>query len=107
MGAEVVVQRRAALVPAAAPLFAQDKACASIKAADGSCVDPGLVATANKRAAIVSSQFTSYLGTPMGSVTTPFIPQERLFRDDQTLYGLPTNTTITGDAPNITTKRSK
>lgn len=98
-----------ALAAATAPASAQQKAktCPSIKAADGSCVDPGLVATANKRAAIVSSQFTSYLGTPMGSVGQPFIPQERLFRDDQTLYGLPTNVTVTGDAPNLTIKPSK
>ena len=47
----------------------------------------------------------------MGSVGTPFIPQERLFRDDTRLYGLPTNLradVLKGDKDiTITTSRSK
>jgi hypothetical protein len=74
---------------------AQQQPCASLKAADGSCVDPKLVAMANRRATIVSSQFTSYLGSPFGSVGMPFIPQERLFRDDTVVFGLPTNKSVT------------
>jgi hypothetical protein len=102
----------AGLVLSHAPASSQEqRQCPSLKAADGSCVDPGLVAAANRRAAIVASQFTSYLGTPMGSVGTPFIPQERLFRDDTRLYGLPTNLradVLKGDKDiTITTTRSK
>jgi hypothetical protein len=83
-----------AVAAAAAPAVSQEKQqCPSIKAADGSCADPRLVEAANRRAAIVSSQSTSYLGTPLGSVGMPFIPQERLFRDDPTLFGLPTTKT--------------
>lgn len=94
-----------------APASSQEQQCPSIRAADGSCVDPKLVATANRRAAIVASQFTSYQGTAMGSVGMPFIPQERLFRDDTRLYGLPTNMSVDvlkGDNDvKITTTRSK
>ena len=94
-----------ALATAAWPQQAQ---CPSVKAADGSCADPRLVEMANRRAAIVSSQFTSYLGTPQGSVGMPFIPQERLFRDDTVLFGLPTNkSTIISDTGGGTTTRSK
>jgi hypothetical protein len=101
----LVLAGMTALVPAA---WSQERQCASLKAADGSCADPKLVEMANRRAAIVSSQFTSYLGTPLGSVGMPFIPQERLFRDDPVLFGLPTNKTITIDDVNgKTTTRSK
>jgi hypothetical protein len=94
-----------ALVTAA---WSEEQRCASVKAADGSCADPKLVEMASRRAAIVSSQFTSYLGTPLGSVGMPFIPQERLFRDDPALFGLPTNKSVTiDDANNKTTTRSK
>ena len=95
----------AAIVGSAA---SQEKQCPSIKAADGTCVDPALVEAANRRAAIVSSQFTSFLGTPLGSVGMPFIPQERLFRDDPALFGLPTTKTITNLKGVVdTTTRSK
>jgi hypothetical protein len=94
-----------ALFPAA---WSQEQQCASVKALDGSCADPKLVDMANRRAAIVSSQFTSYLGTPLGSVGMPFIPQERLFRDDPVLFGLPTNKNVTiDDVTSKTTTRSK
>ena len=80
------------------------KQCPSIRAFDGSCADPGLVDAAKKRASVVSSSFSSYIGTPVGTVGLPPIPYERLFRDDVTLFGLPTNTstfkaTIICDAP--------
>jgi hypothetical protein len=101
----LVLAGMTALLP---PAWSQEPQCASVKAADGSCADPRLVEMANKRAAIVSSQFTSYLGTPLGSVGMPFIPQERLFRDDPVLFGLPTNKSVTIDDVNgKTTTRSK
>ena len=99
----LVLAGMAVLVPAS-----QAQQCASIKTADGKCADPKLVEMANRRAAIVSSQFTSYLGTPLGSVGMPFVPQERLFRDDTVLFGLPTNKSVTiEDVPGTTITRSK
>lgn len=78
--------------------------CPSIRALDGSCADPGLVDAVSKRSTVVSSSFGSYFGTPAGTVGLPFIPYERLFRDDVTRFGLPTTTqtstfTIICDAP--------
>src|SRR5262245_33066471 len=103
----LVVMASVSAVTVPAPAQEKQPQCPSIKAADGTCADPKLVEAANRRAAIVSSQFTSYLGTPLGSVGMPFIPQERLFRDDPTLFGLPTTRTTT-DIDNISsTTRSK
>jgi hypothetical protein len=89
----------------------EQRKCASIQSADGRCVDPALVDAANKRASIVSSGFASYVGTPIGSVGLPFIPHERLYRDDPVVFGLPTNTEVTIvdtiDAKTITTTKSK
>jgi hypothetical protein len=78
--------------------------CPSIQALDGSCADPALVDTVRKRSTIVSSSFGSYFGTPAGTVGSPLIPYERLFRDDVTRFGLPTTTqtstfTLICDAP--------
>jgi hypothetical protein len=99
------------LVLAASALVAFSAAaqqrCPSIKAADGKCVDAGMVAAANKRATVVSSGFASYLGTPQGSLGLPFIPHERLFRDDPVVFGLPTNTVVKVIGPNVVTTRSK
>ena len=81
--------------------------CPSIKAADGKCVDAGMVAAANKRATVVSSGFASYLGTPQGTLGLPFIPYERLFRDDPVVFGLPTNTDVKVIGNGIVTTRSK
>ena len=39
----------------------------------------------------MSSAFASYAGTPQGTVGQSFIPHERLFRDNQIIFGLPTN----------------
>jgi hypothetical protein len=87
---------------------AAQKQCPSIRAADGSCADPGLVAAANKRATIVSSGFASYIGTPHGTLGLGFIPHERLFRDDPVVFGLPTNTDVKVDDLSVTTTtRSK
>lgn len=86
-----------ATLTAVAPVWAQ-QSCPSIRAAEGKCADPALVAAANRRATIISSAFASYLGTPQGTVGLSFIPHERLFRDDPVVFGLPTNIVDIGDS---------
>jgi hypothetical protein len=56
----------------------------------GSCVRTERVEATRLRAANISSVRVSYFGTPAGSIGGPFIPFERLFQDNDTLYGLPT-----------------
>lgn len=63
--------------------------CASIQSLDGGCADVKLVEKAERRASVISSNRASYFGTPMGTVGLPFIPHERLFRDDRVLFGIP------------------
>jgi hypothetical protein len=67
--------------------------CASIQSLDGQCADDKLVEKAEKRASVISSNQASYFGTPMGTVGLPFIPHERLFRDDRLLFGIPVEKT--------------
>ena len=43
-----------------------------------------------KRAAIIPSVRVSYFGTPQGSIGGQYIPFERLFQDNDVLFGLPT-----------------
>jgi len=61
-----------------------------LKALDGSCTRPEIVEATRQRAAIISGVRVSYFGTPQGSIGGPFIPFERLFQDNDTLFGLPT-----------------
>ena len=61
-----------------------------LKALNGQCVKPEIVEATRQRAAIISSVRVSYYGTPQGSLGGPFIPFERLFQDNDTLFGLPT-----------------
>lgn len=61
-----------------------------LKALDGSCTRPEIVELTRQRAAIVPAVRVSYFGTPQGSIGGPFIPFERLFQDNDTLFGLPT-----------------
>lgn len=63
-----------------------------LKALDGSCTNPDLVEAARLRAVVLSSVRVSYFGTPAGEIGGPFIPFERLFRDNDILFGLPTST---------------
>jgi hypothetical protein len=63
-----------------------------LKALDGSCVKPEIVEATRQRAAIIPAVRVSYFGTPQGSIGGPFIPFERLFQDNETLFGLPTYT---------------
>ena len=72
---------------------AQQNACKSIKALDGTCADPTLVDINSRRSAVISSARTSYNGSPIGTVGLKPIPYERLYRDDPVVYGLPTYTT--------------
>lgn len=61
-----------------------------LKALDGSCTRPEIVEATRQRAVIIPSVRVSYFGTPAGSIGGPFIPFERLFQDNDTLFGLPT-----------------
>ncbi len=61
-----------------------------LKALDGSCVRPEIVEATRQRAAIIPAVRVSYFGTPQGSIGGPFIPFERLFQDNDVLFGLPT-----------------
>lgn len=63
-----------------------------LKALDGSCTNPDMVEAARLRAAVFSSVRVSYFGTPAGTVGGGFIPFERLFQDNELLFGLPTST---------------
>jgi hypothetical protein len=61
-----------------------------LKALDGSCVKGYIVEATRQRAAIIPSVRVSYFGTPQGSIGGPYIPFERLFQDNDVLFGLPT-----------------
>ena len=61
-----------------------------LKALDGSCVKTEIAEATRQRAAILSSVRVSYYGTPQGSIGGPYIPFERLFQDNDILFGLPT-----------------
>jgi hypothetical protein len=63
-----------------------------LKALDGSCVKTEIAEATRQRAAILSSVRVSYWGTPQGSIGGPYIPFERLFQDNDVLWGLPTAT---------------
>src|SRR5262245_52415259 len=73
---------------AAAPQPAQK----CLKALDGSCVKTEIVEATRLRAVIFPSVRVSYYGSPAGAIGGPFIPFERLFQDNETLFGLPTYT---------------
>ena len=66
-----------------------------LKALDGSCTRPEIVELTRQRAAIIPAVRVSYWGTPQGSIGGPFIPFERLFQDNEALFGLPTYTCAT------------
>ena len=61
-----------------------------LKALNGACVNPGIVEATRLRAVIIPSVRVSYFGTPAGSIGGQYIPFERLFQDNDTLFGLPT-----------------
>ena len=61
-----------------------------LKALDGSCTRTEIVELTRQRAAIIPAVRVSYFGTPQGSIGGPFIPFERLFQDNDTVFGLPT-----------------
>jgi hypothetical protein len=84
--AQAQSQRRVAAAPPPAP------AQKCLKALDGSCTNPDLAEAARLRGAVISTVRVSYYGTPMGAVGGPFIPFERLFQDNDLLFGLPTST---------------
>ena len=65
-----------------------------LRALDGSCTEPLVVEGARLRAIVVPSVRVSYFGTPAGTIGGDYIPFERLFQDNPTVFGLPTNILI-------------
>jgi hypothetical protein len=81
--AEAQSRRRTAVQPPPEPCF---------RALDGSCLNEEIGEAARLRAAVISSVRVSYFGTPAGTIGGRFIPFERLFQDNDVLFGLPTST---------------
>lgn len=92
LGALLLVAPGVGLSQEKQPPKAKQK-CASVQSLDGQCADLKLVEKAEKRASVISSNQASYFGTPIGTVGLPFIPHERLFRDDRLLFGIPVEKT--------------
>lgn len=67
-----------------------------LRAANGACTNPRVVEAARLRAIVIPSMAVSYYGTPAGAVGGRNIPLERIFRDDVTVYGLPTDIYLCG-----------
>jgi hypothetical protein len=65
-----------------------------LRALDGSCTNPDMVEAARLRGVIVSSVRVSYFGTPAGTIGGSYIQFERLFRDNDVVFGLPTSTCV-------------
>lgn len=65
-----------------------------LRALNGACTNPLVVEAARLRAVIIPTVRVSYLGTPMGTVGGKYIPFERFFQDNPTIFGLPTNVLV-------------
>ena len=65
-----------------------------LRALDGSCTNPAMVEAARLRAVIISSVRVSYFGTPAGTIGGKYITFERLYQDNELLFGLPTSTNL-------------
>ena len=93
MAAPLDAQAQRARAPARAEPQAQaqpGEKC--LRALDGSCTNPAMVEAARLRAIIIPTVRVSYYGTPAGTVGGKYITFERLFQDNPTVFGLPTNT---------------
>jgi hypothetical protein len=89
-------QTRRAAPEAKPPLQAQVQVAAApkekcLRALNGACTNPVVVEEARLRAFIIPEEQVSYFGTPAGTIGGAYIPFERLFQDNPTLFGLPTN----------------
>jgi len=62
-----------------------------LRALNGACTNPVVVQEAQLRAVVIPAVRVSYFGTPAGTVGGAYIPFERLFQDNSTIFGLPTN----------------
>ena len=65
-----------------------------LRALNGACTNPVVVQEAQLRAVVIPTVRVSYFGTPAGTVGGAYIPFERLFQDNPTIFGLPTNVLI-------------
>lgn len=75
-----------------------------LKSLTGGCTNPTVVEAARLRAIIIPAVTVSYFGTPAGTVGGDYIPFERFFQDNPTVFGLPTNFLF---APGCCIRRSK
>ena len=66
-----------------------------LRALNGACTNPVVVEEARLRAIILPAVRVSYFGTPAGTIGGDYIPFERFFQDNPTLFGLPTNILVT------------
>lgn len=89
VGMVVTASAQNALPPRAAILPAQPVTQKCLKALNGACTNPVVVEVARQRAQIIPAVTVSYFGTPAGSVGGDYIPFERFFRDNPTVFGLP------------------
>ncbi len=81
-------QARVVAVPPAPPA----EKC--LRALNGACVNAAVVEETRLRAFVIPQVRVSYLGTPAGTIGGAYITFERLFQDNPTLFGLPTNTLV-------------
>ncbi len=91
------------------PVQAQSQVAAEpkeqcLRALNGACTNPVVVEEARLRAIIVPAVRVSYFGTPAGTIGGDYIPFERFFQDNPTVFGLPTNILIN---PGCCVRRSK
>ena len=78
----------------AVPQVATESKEKCLRALNGACTNPVVVQEAQLRAVVIPAVRVSYFGTPAGTVGGAYIPFERLFQDNPTIFGLPTNILI-------------
>jgi hypothetical protein len=61
-----------------------------LRALNGACTNPDVVEATRLRTIIIPEVRVSYFGTPAGTIGGSYIPFERFFQDNATLFGLPT-----------------
>ena len=88
-------QSRTAVPPAQRTAAAPPPVQKCLRALNGACVNRDIEEAARRRAAIIPSVRVSYYGTPAGTIGGRFITFERLFQDNDVLFGLPTSTCTT------------
>jgi hypothetical protein len=88
-------QTRRAAAQAKPPVQTQLQVAAApeekcLRALNGACTNPVVVEEVRLRAMIIPAVRVSYFGTPAGTIGGAYIPFERFFQDNPTVFGLPT-----------------